>query len=56
MNEIDETNYRVWLAKQPWFVRLDEWQHGRFQSSRLWDLMWAPICALAERHHEGEEV
>jgi hypothetical protein len=43
----------VWLKSQPWFVRLDEWQHRHFPKhlGMLWYRAWRPLCNLVEIHH-----
>ena len=56
MSEIDEQRHQEWLRTQPWYVRLDEWQHEHGGSgpgwlAMLWHVAWHPLCEMAEHHH-----
>lgn len=54
--------HKRWLATQPWFVKLDEWQHARHPDGKgwtkplfyLWLWAWRPICDKTERYHCGD--
>jgi hypothetical protein len=48
----------VWLETQPWFVKLDEWQHRHTPDCdrhpvvhRCWRWVWRPLCDFADWFH-----
>lgn len=42
---------RRWIAGQPWYVRLDEWQHRHLPpvGQALWHWAWLPLCNFVDR-------